>query len=60
MNCEFLRDDNNTIWFTYASNIWFRDMADTHSKLVIKRHASFVESKPSVQFSKRYQQRHLK
>ena len=24
MKCEFARDDNNTIWFIYASEIWAR------------------------------------
>lgn len=24
MKCEFIKDDHNTIWFTYASDIYMR------------------------------------
>jgi hypothetical protein len=28
MKAEFLQDDNNNVWFTYASNIQYREMKD--------------------------------
>jgi len=28
MKAEFLQDDNGNVWFTYASNIQYREMLD--------------------------------
>ena len=34
MRCEFVKDDDNTIWFQYASDIWVR--RNTTAKMAIE------------------------
>jgi len=41
MRCEFVKDENNSIWFLYASDIWVRP--NTTAQLAIEQQLAAIK-----------------
>ena len=42
MQCEFLKDENSTIWFTYATNIAYRFIVEQVPEQIDIKKSSFM------------------
>ena len=54
MRCEFVKDDNNTIWFRHASDIWVRP--NNTAKMAIESQFAAIKQQTTKQKQKLVQE----